>query len=245
VLVAEDYPLNQMFIRKVLEKFGIHNFEIVENGAQAVRRYGEAAWDIILMDCQMPVKSGYDATLDIRTIERGTDQHVKIVAMTANAMVGERDKCLRHGMDDYISKPIDMEELKDILGHWLKFDTEEAEPAAILRKEGVPVDLSALRAITGGDRESDREFLTMFVTQADQLMQTLRESGGADGHERWKEAAHKLKGGSGGIGAFALQKLCDEAQHFGGPHEARAALFRRLEKEYAQVRDYLQGTGLI
>jgi CheY-like chemotaxis protein len=115
ILVAEDHPMNQLFITKLLERFGIISFVIVDNGMDVLKRYREKPWDVILMDCHMPEKNGYDTTKDIRALEKETGRHVSIIAMTANAMVGDKEKCLRYGMDEYISKPINSDELKEII----------------------------------------------------------------------------------------------------------------------------------
>lgn len=119
ILVAEDHPLNQILVRKLLQKFGIGHFKIVENGQEVVDVWKQESWDVILMDCHMPKKSGYDATEEIRQLEKETGAHTPVVAMTANAMIGDREKCLRCGMDEYISKPINFDELQKILGQWI------------------------------------------------------------------------------------------------------------------------------
>ncbi|MDR3425192.1 MAG: cache domain-containing protein [Alphaproteobacteria bacterium] len=124
ILVAEDHPLNQMLIKKTMQKFGIGHFEVVATGVEVLRLWQEAAWDVILMDCHMPEKNGYDATEEIRSLEKETGAHIPIVAMTANAMTSDREKCLLCGMDDYISKPINVDALQETLGRWLRFNKE-------------------------------------------------------------------------------------------------------------------------
>src|SRR4051812_23515453 len=98
VLVAEDHPLNQMFVKKSLEKLGIGHFEIVPNGLEALKKYSTGKWNLVLMDCHMPEMDGYKATKEIRTLEKKTGAHVIIIAMTANTMEGEKEKCLECGM---------------------------------------------------------------------------------------------------------------------------------------------------
>jgi CheY-like chemotaxis protein len=115
VLVVEDNPTNQKVIVLRLEKLGL-NVELARNGAEAVQAAWKASFDVILMDCQMPVMDGFEATARIRKME---GRRVPIIALTANAMDGERERCLEAGMDDYLSKPVRTEELTKKLQHWL------------------------------------------------------------------------------------------------------------------------------
>ncbi len=118
VLVAEDNAINQKVIQKLLTRLGC-TVEIVENGAEALRRVQEsAAWDVVLMDCQMPVMDGWEATRAIRTGSL-PGAAIPIVAVTANAMVGEREKCLEAGMNDYLAKPISQDALEKVMQRWL------------------------------------------------------------------------------------------------------------------------------
>jgi CheY-like chemotaxis protein len=110
ILLAEDNTVNQKVAVRVLERRG-HSVTLANNGAEAVTLWARETFDLILMDIQMPGMDGYEATTAIREVERTTGAHIPIVAMTAHAMTGDRDRCLAAGMDDYISKPIHMEEL--------------------------------------------------------------------------------------------------------------------------------------
>ncbi len=244
ILIAEDHPANQILISKIMSKFGIPHFLIVSNGQQAMEQHKSAPWDVLLMDCHMPEMNGYDATTIIRQEEQGTATHLPIVAMTANAMVGEREKCLRYGMDDYISKPLDMDELKDILSQWLVFKPEDKIVAQTF-DENVPVDFTQMRTFTDGDRDVEKELINAFILQSDLNLQTMRGNVADQDYKAWVEAAHMMKGGSGSIGAHVLHKLCDTAQHFSGKSEARIALFDNIEKEYSLVKMYLKSVGLL
>ena len=114
ILLAEDNPVNQKLATRVLEKMG-HQVTVVENGEKAVAHVKEGSYDLIFMDVQMPSMDGLEATRRIRVMEHNTDRHLPIVAMTANAMKGDRERCLEAGMDDYIAKPIRFQELADVL----------------------------------------------------------------------------------------------------------------------------------
>ena len=105
VLVAEDTPVNQTVARRMLESLGC-DVEIVENGELAIERATTGEFDLVLMDCQMPVMDGYLATHALRTAGRGEVRSLPIIAMTANAMAGDRERCLEAGMDDYLVKPV-------------------------------------------------------------------------------------------------------------------------------------------
>ncbi|TDI45965.1 MAG: response regulator [Acidobacteria bacterium] len=120
ILLVEDNPVNQLIARKILTKLGCV-VDAVGNGLEAVESVGLETYDAVLMDCQMPVMDGYDATREIR-VNEGSKRHTPIIAMTANAMLGDREKCLDAGMDDYLTKPIDSDKLNAVLGHWLGFD---------------------------------------------------------------------------------------------------------------------------
>jgi signal transduction histidine kinase/CheY-like chemotaxis protein/HPt (histidine-containing phosphotransfer) domain-containing protein len=240
VLIAEDHPLNQAFVRKLMQRFGIVHFEVAETGAAALEKYRTRTWDIILMDCHMPEMNGYDVTREIRALEKAKGGHTPIVAMTANAMVGEREKCLHVGMDDYISKPINIDEMKDILGQWLRFEGDVSAPPS-----GAPVDPGSLREFSGGDREAEKELVALFIGQSDKNMNILAASRVGDDAKAWQEAAHMLKGGAAGIGARNLSALCEQAQHFKGPVSERRRLFDDMRAEYDRVRDHFRKSGLL
>jgi signal transduction histidine kinase/CheY-like chemotaxis protein/integral membrane sensor domain MASE1 len=118
ILIAEDNPINQKLVRRLLEKLG-YSVEVAANGREAVREWAAGAYDLILMDCQMPEMDGYEATRKIRSIEGGR-QHIPIIAVTANTMAGDREKCLASGMDGFVPKPIKTEMLTSAIKNFLK-----------------------------------------------------------------------------------------------------------------------------
>jgi CheY-like chemotaxis protein len=109
ILIAEDNLINQKLLRRLLEKLG-HSVEVAANGREAVEKWAAGSYDLILMDCQMPEMDGYEATREIRIAEGGRT-HIPVIAVTANAMPADRQKCLTAGMDAFVSKPIKMEAL--------------------------------------------------------------------------------------------------------------------------------------
>jgi CheY-like chemotaxis protein len=108
--LAEDNPVNQKLVVRLLEKRG-QNVQIASNGREALEKLKEADFDLVLMDVQMPVMGGFEATAAVREGEKGTGRHIPILALTARAMKGDRERCLAAGMDGYIGKPIRLEEL--------------------------------------------------------------------------------------------------------------------------------------
>jgi CheY-like chemotaxis protein len=110
ILLVEDNPVNQKLAQRAIEKMG-HSITLAGNGVRAVEACTSGRFDLILMDLQMPEMDGIEATARIREAEQGTGRHTPIIAMTAHAMHGDRDQCIRAGMDDYISKPVDLHAL--------------------------------------------------------------------------------------------------------------------------------------
>ena len=110
ILVAEDNAVNQRLIVRLLEKRG-YRADVAADGREAILAIAQAPYDLILMDCQMPEMDGFEATQSIRRTERGTERHIPIIALTANALAGDRDRCLAAGMDDYLTKPIKADDL--------------------------------------------------------------------------------------------------------------------------------------
>ena len=119
VLVVDDNAINQTVAQFQLEDFGVE-VELTENGQEALLLLNQSAFDLVLMDCQMPVMDGFKATRLIRDSQSTVlDRTIPIIAMTANAIIGDREKCIAAGMDDYISKPVDTDKLEQALRKWL------------------------------------------------------------------------------------------------------------------------------
>lgn len=213
VLIVEDHPMNQLLASKVMEKFGIQHYDIAANGRIAVDLYQAAEWDVILMDCHMPEMNGYEATSNIRALEKSTGRHVPIIAMTANAMVGDREKCLACGMDEYVSKPLDIESLRDVMNQWIALRPSPQKSPKELSSDLTILNMKQLDNIADNDNSLKQELIGLFILQAEKCLLELEENCTEGENRSWIEASHMLKGSAGNIGASQLQELCAKAQH--------------------------------
>lgn len=123
ILVAEDNPINQKVIRRQIENLGFHA-DIVANGEEALTACAAKNYNLIFMDCQMPILDGYSTTEKIRRLEKSTSKHIPIVALTASAIQGDREKCLESGMDEYISKPTNQQKISEVINQFISADAE-------------------------------------------------------------------------------------------------------------------------
>ena len=244
ILVAEDYPLNQAFIKRLLKQIGIGKFTIVENGQEAISEILHHDYDVILMDCHMPVVNGYDATLEIREIERRMGKtHTPIIAMTANAMVGDKERCIECGMDEYISKPVDFDIFERIVSKWIDFDqmktTEElfSEEDQSQKEKALLYDLSYIREIANGDKNIEKEFITLYISQSDVNMKVLEENCIDGISNEWSETAHILKGGAGSMGAKSLADLFAISQEMmNATLEERQKILAKITVIYSELK---------
>ena len=202
ILVAEDNPVNQQVAAIVLRKRG-YRVEVAADGEEAVEIVSAGGCDAVLMDCQMPVMDGYEATAEIRRRERWGPR-TPIIAMTAHSMAGDRERCLEAGMDDYLSKPLQPEELDRALGRWVGGTDPVVSPLAV-----DPDRLGDLRAL-GGDGFG--RMVALFVSDAAACREALGEALLDGDPERVAQEAHKLKGSSSSVGARAVAEACERVE---------------------------------
>jgi signal transduction histidine kinase/DNA-binding response OmpR family regulator len=185
ILLAEDNEINQKVVLGLLGPRG-HIIDVVNNGAEAVRAVQHGEYDIVLMDLQMPVMGGIEATKVIRKIDAENGQHTRIVAMTAHAMRGDREQCLAAGMDGYLAKPVDRQDLLAVV---------EQEAAFGLTPPSIDgLDLQAIRLRLGGDEELVSQLMQSFLEAGPDL---IAQTGGAVGRrdaEQVRLSAHTLRG---------------------------------------------------
>ena len=246
ILLVEDYPVNQVFAEKLLRKFGFTHIDLAENGLEALKKYRTNTYDMIFMDCQMPELDGYQTTEKLRLMEDGIPVHTPIVAMTANAMMGDREKCLKAGMDDYLSKPLRAEHLKKLIESW--FIIDETKPIVLVANNVIeatessiesPVDLEQLRMFTDGDAEEEKALADLFIEQANMMIDLLQKSTDAVASDTWKSAAHRFKGSSGNLGANKLHHLCRRAEtHYDDSEEEKREMLQAIVAETQRVQAF-------
>jgi signal transduction histidine kinase/DNA-binding response OmpR family regulator len=221
VLVAEDNRVNQQVIRRLLEKLG-HAVVLAPNGRDALAVLERQAIDVVLMDVQMPEMDGFTATAAIRERQAGRGgRRLPIVALTAHAMKGDREKCLAAGMDDYLAKPVTPEALASVLGRLFDDAGEAAATAATAtERPAAPLDLAALHAYVGGDRELLCELLTIFSEECPGHLQAIRAALEPFDAEGLARAAHTIKGSLRAIGAARAASLAERLERAGRDGDA-------------------------
>ena len=208
ILLAEDNAVNQKLATKLLEKMG-HGVSVVGDGKKALDALEQGGFDLVMMDVQMPVMDGFEATRIIRKQEEGTGTHVPIVAMTAHAMKGDREKCLESGMDGYVSKPIDPKDLFETIDNLFQTTEgdEKHEPDTGLR-EGI-IDREAMLERVGGDMDLLRELVDLFMDDSLRLVDRISKALATKDADELEKAAHGLKGS---VLNFEAKSVADVAQ---------------------------------
>jgi PAS domain S-box-containing protein len=213
ILVVDDHPVNLLFMRKVLKKLGFEHVDEARSGKESVAFAEKQKYDLIFMDCQMPELDGFEASAIIREMEDFENQ-IKIIAVTADAMKGARERCIDAGMNDYVSKPVDIEKLRSVLSEWLPGSGEktaailESLSAATPASASLIMDWDRLRMFTDGNREEEESLIQMFNIYAEESLQILSFSLKDDQADEWRKAAHKMKGSAANLGATALSEAC-------------------------------------
>jgi CheY-like chemotaxis protein/HPt (histidine-containing phosphotransfer) domain-containing protein len=268
ILVAEDNPVNQEMALAVLDVLGCQA-EVAANGQEAVEAVARTGYDLILMDCQMPVLDGFAATAAIRRWEQAQGRpRLPIIALTANIVKGFREQCLAVGMDDYLSKPFEQEQLAALLEHWLPaasavIQTPTAPAAVALASGGEaaapaepspapapeptasPLDERALAQIRALQRPGAPDLLGkiigLYLESSAGLLQQVRDAVAGENGEALRLAAHSLKSSSANLGATQLVAACKELEQRGRERrlEGTADLLQALETHYLRAREAL------
>ena len=243
ILVVEDNTVNQQLALLLLQKVG-YRADVAGNGVEALEALERQPYDIVLMDVEMPEMDGLEATRSIRA-EWPRDRQPYVVAMTANVMTGDRELCLEAGMNDFVGKPVRLEELAATLDRARsRAGWAEAAGDAAPSEEGAgsvldPAALGQLKEEVG--EEGLAAVIGTFLEEAPRLLGTLREALDRGDAEGTRRGAHTLKSNAAGFGATVLTDLCRDLESMGRRGDLTGApdLFSRVEAEYARARDAL------
>ena len=251
ILIAEDNEINQKVIQQQLALLG-QVADIANNGREALKRWQGTEYAILITDLHMPEMDGYELTSAIRAGDTGKARK-PIIAFTANALKGEAERCIALGMNDYLTKPVELKKLSAILNKWLP---PASNPAITQGKElfsaeigsvekathtSIPVEVNVLKAIVGDDEVMIAEFLHEFRLSAEKIAGELRIAYAAKQAENAGALAHKLKSSSRSVGALALGELCAQIEQAGknGDFGSLALLLPKFEQELISVNNFL------
>ena len=250
ILLAEDDYISQKVVRKILSKLGFHA-DVVADGHAAVKALETIPYNLVLMDCQMPGLDGYQATGEIRNVKsKVLDHNVPIIAMTAHAIKGDREKCLEAGMSDYVPKPVDPKEFVSVIEKWLFMEKAPLNHRTLARKEKdatdntpdtVPVNIDkALKRVVG-----DKSFLGMlfeeFIEELPSRIESLRVAINQNDAETLIKCAHTLKGSSKNLNADRISDIAlhlEEMGYCGNLKDAKRSV-GTLEQEQERLKEFV------
>jgi two-component system, sensor histidine kinase and response regulator len=246
ILLAEDNRTNQTVATRMLQKMG-HSLVVANNGNEALLLLATNRFDVVLMDIQMPEMDGLSTTIKIRETERETRMHLPIIAMTAHAMKGDRERCIEAGMDGYVSKPISSQELEEALAGVLlvrsepksvsrpEVNQEDAKPPAV--SGGIVWNRGETLERLGGDEKLLHEVLEIFLDDVPKHMASLRRAIAEGNAADVEGAAHTLKGELGYLGISEVSRKAGEMEEFGRKSDLRlaASLYATFESELSEV----------
>jgi len=250
IIIAEDNIVNQKVAIGQLSNLG-YRAEAVANGQELLKALEHAEFDLILMDCQMPKMDGFAASAEIRRRE-GAARHTIIIAMTANALDGDNEKCIAAGMDDYLSKPVKAETLRQKLEQWTKsaetsFTREAlgdvAASADSTRRNVIDrAQIANLRAIQQpGEEDFVTELIDLFVAETDSQLKVLHQAVAGNDVTEIRRVAHFLQASTATIGAVEMARLYAQLGGKDGANGNAGALLKRLDHEFELVREALKG----
>jgi len=259
ILVVEDNGVNQKLAVRMLEKLG-YRPDLVENGQEALAALDAGAYDAVLMDCQMPVMDGFEATAAIRRQEAAgkryvSEGHLPIIAVTANAMQGDRERCLAAGMDAYLAKPIKLEDVRTTLARWVMSPASEDRGKGVAKSSG-PVsdgrsifDPAQMLQNIGGDQDLLVQLVDLFLERQADMMSQIRQALSLGDTVTVERAAHTLKGTAGNLCAPEVALAAGRLEAIGrlGTLHDAPAVYAHLEMEMLRLlrilEDYRGASG--
>jgi TMAO reductase system sensor TorS len=246
VLLAEDNPVNRELAVAMLDAMDL-DVVLANEGREALAAVNAGGIDLVLMDCQMPEVDGFAATRAIRAAEAGGSRRLPIVALTANAMEGDRERCLACGMDDYLSKPFKPAQLNAVLARWLPVRSQSAQqpvPLVSLPEAAKTLELGALTRIrAAGGEQAERlleKVLQLYCDSVPQMLKSMQEAAGKGDCVALHRAAHALKSSSHNIGAVRFTQLCRDVEAGAQAGQIRFDRLEALQFEFDSVRRALE-----
>ncbi len=236
ILVAEDNQVNRDLMVAQLNVLGFQS-NYAEDGAKALDLWREGKYDVLLTDIRMPEMNGYELVREIRMLEQGQQQRSAVIAITANALEADVKKCLEAGIDDVISKPVELEDLRDVLEKWAPGMVAEKkvddDPGKLDTPPDQPVDMGVLRQSTGDNLELHRQLLRTFADSLSECSDEIEQAFAWKNHEQIAEYAHKLKSSSRSMGAVLLGDICQQMEDV-----SRLGKWTEIEKLQPQLMRY-------
>ncbi len=248
ILLVEDNPINQKVAINFLDKLGL-KANVALNGAEALKLYERFSYDLILMDCQMPVMDGYEATRKIRKMEKNGKKHIPIIAMTAHSMPGDMEKCINAGMDDYIAKPFDPETFNTIIDKWLEKLNEPAKEAPFKPEKTNPLIFNEkdmmMRVLE--DRNFGKKLVNVFLDDASKRIISLENSISGKDIKTSRREAHTLKSSSANVGGEILSELAKKIEGKCANEDLEGAkkLIPELKKQMGLLKEAFKDAGFI
>jgi PAS domain S-box-containing protein len=233
ILLAEDNFVNQKVVVGMLEKCG-HVVSVVGNGREALNTLSRQPFDAVLMDVHMPVMDGFEAVAAIRCGEAASGKHVPVIALTANAMKGDREHCLECGFDDYVSKPVNSKQLYEVLRRRCGAD-DRGKPAA---PAGASFDVAAALEHVGGDEETLRTIVQLFQRDSPKMLDAIADAVARADSGALNRVAHTLNGSVGYFGCAQASELAFRLEKMG-----RAGDLAGAEAALSELRTTLDGFG--
>ncbi|MFL6618256.1 MAG: response regulator [Povalibacter sp.] len=243
VLLVEDNLVNQQVASRLLAAFGVQA-QIAANGLEALERTQLEHFDLLFMDCQMPIMDGYEATRRIRLRELDEGRaHLPIIAMTANAMQGDRERCLAAGMDDYVAKPVKRDNLAQVLARWLSDVAEQSLPIEGADESVSVIDERAFQQLCELFEKDVAEVVDAYLADSPRQLQVMNESIAEADYPVLDRAAHSLKSSSRSMGALQLAELCELLENCArtrAPIEEGCVVLEQMQASYALVEATLR-----